>query len=172
MREPLLRERAHRRWRRHAHDAERVHGLESQGELAMHPERVAEHALHDPRRDPAQQPELEAAAERMTEQAHLLDAHLFERELQAVDGVVERPPARHGEQVGDDDAGPIGEEAGHRQVGLRLHAVPLEQQDRRAGAEVETAQRTSLLVVPHATPVSTGRRRGPISKNVGTFSNS
>ncbi len=61
----------------------------------------------------ARQPELEAAAEGVPEQAHLLDADVVERELQAVERVLERPPLRQREHVGDDDARPVGEQARH-----------------------------------------------------------
>jgi hypothetical protein len=149
-----------------------VDGFCGQGELAVHPERVAVDAFDDPRRRPACQSELEAAAEGVAEEAHLLDADVVERELQAVERVLERPPPGQGEQVGDDDACPIGEQARHRQIRGRLHAVAVEQHDRRPGADIEMVEGARPAVVRHAATVSTGRRRGPISKNVATFSNS
>src|SRR2546430_5190031 len=97
---------------------------------------------------------------------------MAEGQLHAVESVVEGPPFREREEVGDDYAPAGGKKARRAEIRVGLHSVAVEEQHRRRGTDSLVRQRTSARVVRHLAVMSTGRRRGPISKNVGTFSNS
>ena len=93
---------------------------------------------------PGSKGELEAATEGMAQQAHAIDALVVDGELEALDGVVEAPPLRQGEDGGDHHPHPVGQQAGQRQVGLGLHGEAVQQDERRPLAEGDAPQRSGL----------------------------
>ncbi len=106
-------------------------------------------------------PELEAAAEGVPEEAHLLDADVVERELRQSTAWSNVHRSGHREQVGDDDAGPVGEEARHGQVRGRLHAVAVEQHDRGAGADLDVGAAGEPASRPSCNPGVDRESAGP-----------
>ena len=135
-----------RRDARHGQQAGRVaQRLLGEAELAPVGEGVAEHALDDALRVPGRQSQFEAATEGVAQQAHAIDALVVDSELQALDGMVEAPALRQGEDGRDHHAHAVGEQPGERQVGLGLHGVAVQEDEGRPLAEVEVAERSGCL---------------------------